>query len=72
MSIECDGQTYRNVWSPSPFDWAGSDGDTRLEFGEVLSPIVETSRFGIPQERPITIKILQDTTELQQTTVSPT
>jgi hypothetical protein len=72
MNIECDGQTYRNVWSPRPFDWAGSDGDAQLEFGEALSPQIDTAGLGIPQDRPVTITILLDTAELQHTSVTPT
>jgi hypothetical protein len=71
MNIECDGQTYRNVWTPKAYDWAGSNGNTMLEFGEALSPQIDTAGLGIPQNRPITIKILQDGAELQHTTVSP-
>lgn len=71
MSIECDGQTYRNVWSPKPFDWTGSDGDTQLEFGEAISPQIDTIGLDIPQDRPMTIIILQDTAELQRATATP-
>lgn len=72
MDVECDGQTYRNVWAPKAFDWAGSDGDALLEFGEALSPLIDTAAQGIPQDRPITIIILLDTAELQRVTVTPT
>ncbi|OPY29869.1 MAG: hypothetical protein A4E28_00651 [Methanocella sp. PtaU1.Bin125] len=72
MDVECNGQTYRNVWSPEAFDWAGSDGDALLEFGEALSPQIDTAGQGIPQDQPITIIILLDRAELQRVTVTPT
>jgi hypothetical protein len=71
MDIVCDGKTYRKVWSPVASDWTGSDSDMLLEFGEALSPQIDTAAHGIPQDRPITIKILQDNAELQQVTVTP-
>ncbi len=71
MDIVCDGKTYRKVWSPVASDWTGSDSDTLIEFGEALSPQIDTAAHGIPQDRPITIKILQDNAELQQVTVTP-
>lgn len=72
MDIVCDGQTYRNVWTPKVSDWANSDKDTLLEPNEVLTTQIDTKAAGIPQGRPITIKILQDSAVLQETTVTPT
>jgi hypothetical protein len=72
MNIECDGITYRNVWTLKPSDWGYTDGDSQLEFNEVISPQVDTAALGIPQGRTVTIKILLDNAELQRTTVTPT
>jgi hypothetical protein len=72
MNIDCDGQTYRNVWAPKASDWSGSNGNTMLEQGEALSPQLDTVALGIPQDKPITIKIIKDNSVLQQATVTPT
>ncbi len=70
MNMVCNGQTYSNVWTPNANDWAGSNGNTLLEFGEVLAPQIDTASLGIPQGLPVVVKILQGSTELQQATAT--
>jgi hypothetical protein len=72
MDVEADGRTYHNVWTIQPSDWAGSNGNSLLEPKEALTTQINTKTLGIAQGRPITIRILQDSAVLKETTVSPT
>jgi hypothetical protein len=71
MDIVSGGQTYRNVWTLKTSDWASSDGDALLEPNEVLATQIDTKALGIPQGQPVTIRLVQDSAILQETTASP-
>lgn len=72
MNIECEGKTYADVWTLKPGDWAGSDGDILLDPNETISTQIDLNALGIPQGKVFTIKVLQDSAVLQETSVTPT
>ena len=72
MNIEADGKTYTDVWTVKPGDWTGSDGDILLDPGEAITSQINLNALGVPQGKAFTIKVLQDGTELQEATVTPT
>jgi hypothetical protein len=70
MNIECDGKTYSDVMKTT--DWGNSNGNSLLEFNEVITTQIDTKALGIPQGRTFTIKVLQDSAVLKETSVTPT
>ena len=69
MNIECDGKTYSDVMKS--MDWGNSNGNSLLEFNEVITTQIDTKALGIPQGRTFTIKVLQDSAVLKETSVTP-
>jgi hypothetical protein len=72
MSLVCDGQTYSNFWTLNPGDWDRANGDAMLDPNEIITTQLPLKALGVPLGRPFTIRILQDTTVLQEKTVTPT
>ena len=72
ISIVCDGHTYENVWTVLPKDWDNYHGNTTLTSGDNIAPIIDTKSLGIPQGKPLTVKITRNMDFYQQISVAPT
>lgn len=72
ISVVCDGQTYDNVWSLKLMDWSKTDNDAILEYDEGIVADIDTVKLGIPQGKPLTIKVLKNGDLMQQVAVAPT
>jgi hypothetical protein len=75
ISILCDGKMYDNVWTIRPMDWAKadmSDNDSILEYDESIVADIDTAKLGIPQGKPLTIKVTRNGDLMQQVAVAPT
>lgn len=72
ISIECDGQTYSNVWGLKPMDWNSANNNTVLEQDEKIATILDTKALGIPQGKPLTVKVTINGDLIQQVAVAPT
>ncbi|HEY3273729.1 MAG TPA: hypothetical protein VGJ92_08210 [Methanocella sp.] len=72
ISIVCDGRTFDNVWTIKPKDWDNYDGDTTLRSDDNVAPIINTTALGVPQGRPLTVKVIRNGDVYQQISVAPT
>jgi hypothetical protein len=72
ISIVCDGRTFDNVWTIKPKDWDNFHGDTNLRSDDNVAPIIDTAALGIPQGKPLTVKITRNRDFFQEISVSPT
>jgi|AGTN01.2.fsa_nt_gi hypothetical protein len=73
ISIECEGQTYQDVWSLKPMDWSPPNTDnTTLSSDYNIAPRIDTKKLGIPQGKPLTIKVTRNTDPYGQVSVAPT
>lgn len=72
IRLVCDGQTYSNFWTLKPGDWDRSNGDAKLDPGEIITTQLDLKTLGVPKGRPFTLQILQDSTVLQEKLVTPT
>jgi hypothetical protein len=72
IRLVCDGQTYSNFWTLKPGDWDRANGDAKLDPGEIITTQLDLKTLGVPKGRPFTIQILQDSTVLQEKSVTPT
>jgi hypothetical protein len=72
MSVVCDGKTYDNVWTLKTMDWSKEDGDSILEPDEGIVADIDTVKLGIPQGKPLTIKVTRNGDFFQEISVAPT
>ena len=72
MSVVCDGRTYDNVWTLKPMDWDTQTNDTVLGLNNGIVADIDTKKLGIPQGRPITIKVLRNADFYQEISLAPT
>ncbi len=71
IQVMTGGQTYSSGWVLKPEDWVSSNGNTLLESNEQIVAQFNTRALGIPQGQGMTVKVLQDGTELTQSAVTP-
>ena len=75
ISIVCDGKTYPNVWTIRPMDWDNAEahyhGNTTLTPDDNVVPILDTVKLGIPQGKPLTVKITRNGDFFQEISVAP-
>jgi hypothetical protein len=72
ISVVCDGRTFDNVWTILPRDWDNFHGDTILKPDDNIAATIDTVALGIPQDRPLTIKVTRNGDFYQQVSVAPT
>jgi hypothetical protein len=72
MSIVCDGRTYDNVWTLKPMDWDVPSVDSILGLYDGIVADIDTVKQGIPQGRPLTIKVLRNADFYQEISLAPT
>jgi hypothetical protein len=70
--IESEGRIYPDVWTLKASDWDSSNGNSLLEPKEAIATQIDTKAAGIPQGKAFTIQVLQDSTVLQEMSVTPT
>jgi hypothetical protein len=72
ISIVCDDRTFDKVWTLKPMDWDNYHGNTTLTREDNIAPTIDTKALGIPQGKPMTIKVLRNGDFYQQISVAPT
>jgi hypothetical protein len=73
VNIVCDGKTYDRVYTFGKKDWGELfDGTYMLRVGVDLSVKIDTIAAGIPQGRPMTVKITRNSDPYGQFTLAPT
>jgi hypothetical protein len=72
INIACDGQTFNNVWTIKTKDWDYFDGTTTLRTGVNVAPIIDTKALGIPQGKPMIVKVTRNGDYYGQISLAPT
>jgi hypothetical protein len=72
MSIVCDGRTYDNAWTIRPMDWTPPQAGTILGPDNAIVAVIDTKNLGIPQGRPLTMKVYRNGDFYQEISVAPT
>jgi hypothetical protein len=72
VNIVCDGQTYDRVYTIGAKEWDLWDGTTMLRVGVNIAAKIDTIKAGIPQGRPMTVKITRNGDPYGQFTLAPT
>jgi hypothetical protein len=72
ISVVCEDRTFDNVWTIKPMDWDNYHGNTTLTKDDNVAPTIDTKALGIPQGKPLTVKVLRNGDFYQQISVSPT
>lgn len=72
ISIVCDGNSFDNAWTIKPKDWDIYSSDSILRPEVNIAPVIDTKALGIPQDKPLTIKIMRNGDLYQQIAVAPT
>ena len=72
ISLVCEGKNYPNVWTIRPMDWDNWHGNYVLTSSDNVAPTIDTKKLGIPQGKPLTIKVTRNSDPYGEVSVAPT
>jgi hypothetical protein len=72
MTVVSDGQTFEKAWTLKPMDWDRPSTDSVLGLDDAIVADIDTVKLGIPQGKPLTIKVFRNMDFFQEIQVAPT